>query len=183
MEIKRLEKQIQDNRLPNGRDITGERYSEAFDNLINQVPKDNEEWENWIANLSTKILPLPYPIDYLYGDVSWYKNETNISLYFNGWGAYHFQICCNKRQRHFFERFIEDYKAFKESEKGEEKLSGSLVTLRSTQLLWQQGEGKGEPWKVHKLALHCTDDARLWTAEGTVLKKSEKKRLTRRKNE
>ena len=167
VEIKRLEKQIQDNRLPNGRDITGERYSEAFDNLINQVPKDNEEWENWIANLSRKILPLPYPIDYLYGDVYWYKNDTNIYVYFNGWGDYHFQICCNKRQHHFFKRFLEDYKAFKESEKGEEKLSGSLITLRSAQLLWQQGEGKGEPWKVHKLALHCTYDARLWTAEGT----------------
>ncbi|MBX9259388.1 hypothetical protein H1Q63_36645 [Desmonostoc muscorum CCALA 125] len=168
VEIKRLENQIQDNRLPSGRDITGERYSEAFDNLMNQVPKDNKEWEDWIANLSRKISHLPYPIDYLYGDLIWYRNdESNIVVYFNGWSEYHFKICCNKRQRHFFERFLEDYKAFKGSEKGEEKLSGSLITLRSVQLLWQQGEGKGEPWKVHKLALHCTYDARLWTAEGT----------------
>ncbi|MDZ8091102.1 MAG: type V CRISPR-associated protein Cas12k [Nostoc sp. DedQUE05] len=174
-EIKRLEKQIQGNRLPSGRDITGERYSEAFDNLMNQVPKDNKEWEDWIANLSRKISHLPYPIDYLYGDPTWYKNNSgDIIIYFNGWSEYHFKICCNKRQRHFFERFLEDYKAFKESEKGEEKLSGSLITLRSAQLLWQQGEGKGEPWKVHKLALHCTYDARLWTAEGTEEVRKEK---------
>lgn len=42
-----------------------------------------------------------------------------------------------------------------------------MITLRSAQLIWQQGEGKGEPWKIHKLALHCTYNARLWTAEGT----------------
>ncbi|ODH02164.1 hypothetical protein A4S05_25395 [Nostoc sp. KVJ20] len=175
VQIKRLENQIQDNRLPSGRDITGERYSEAFGNLINQVPKNNQEWEDWIANLSKKISHLPYPIDYLYGDLSWYKNDVgNIFVYFNGWSEYHFKICCNKRQRHFFERFLEDYKAFKVSQKGEEKLSGSLITLRSAQLLWQQGEGKGEPWKVHKLALHCTYDSRLWTAEGTEEVRKEK---------
>ncbi|MEH1984876.1 type V CRISPR-associated protein Cas12k [Nostoc sp.] len=175
VQIKRLENQIQDNRLPSGRDITGERYSEAFDNLMNQVPKNNQEWEDWIANLSKKISQLPYPIDYLYGDLTWYKNDAgNIFVYFNGWSEYHFKICCNKRQRHFFERFLEDHKAFKGSEKGEEKLSGSLITLRSAQLLWQQGEGKGEPWKVHNLALHCTYDARLWTAEGTEEVRNEK---------
>ncbi len=174
-QIKRLEKQIQDNRLPSGRDITGEIYSEALDNLMNQVPKDNKEWEDWIANLSRKISHLPYPIDYLYGDLTWYKNDGgNIFVYFNGWSEYHFKVCCNKRQRHFFERFLEDHKAFKGSEKSEEKLSGSLITLRSAQLLWQQGEGKGEPWKVHKLALHCTYDARLWTAEGTEEVRKEK---------
>ena len=168
IQIKRLDNQIQNNRLPSGRDITGERYSKAFDNLINQVPKDNKEWKDWIANLSRKISHIPYPIDYLYGDLTWYKNEVNnIIVYFNGWSEYHFKICCNKRQRHFFERFLEDHKAFKGSEKSGEKLSGSLITLRSAQLLWQQGEGNGEPWKVHKLALHCTYDARLWTAEGT----------------
>ncbi|BAY18179.1 hypothetical protein NIES21_40230 [Anabaenopsis circularis NIES-21] len=53
------------------------------------------------------------------------------------------------------------------SDNEEAKLSGSLVTLRSAHLLWQQGEGKGEPWKVNKLVLHCTYDARLLTAEGT----------------
>lgn len=190
VEIKRLEKQIQDNRLPNGRDITGTTYIEAFNNLIKQVPKNHEECAIWIANLSKKISPLPYPVNYLYGDLSWYKNdEEQIFLYFNGWAKYHFQICCNKRQRHFFERFLEDYTAFKASEKSEEKLSGSLVTLRSAQLLWQQGEGKGEPWKIHKLALHCTYDARLWTAEGTeeVLKektdKAQKKVSKAEKNE
>ncbi|MEH2319974.1 type V CRISPR-associated protein Cas12k [Nostoc sp.] len=175
IQIRRLEKQIQNNRLPNGRDITGEIYNEAFDNLINQVPKNNEEYKEWIHNISKKTSNLPYPIDYLYGDLTWYKNEKgHIFVYFNGWANYHFQICCNQRQRHFFERFLEDHKAFTKKEKGKEKLSGSLFTLRSIQLLWQQGEGKGEPWKVHKLALHCTYDARLWTAEGTEEVRKEK---------
>ncbi|MEH2126919.1 type V CRISPR-associated protein Cas12k [Nostoc sp.] len=169
VQIRRLEKQIQNNRLPNGRDITGEIYDEAFDNLINQASKDNEEYKEWIDHLSKKTSNFPYPIHYLYSDFTGcYKNEKgDIFVYFNGWANYHFKICCNQRQRHFFERFLEDHKAFTKNEKGKEKLSGSLSTLRSIQLLWQQGEGKGEPWKVHKLALHCTYDARLWTAEGT----------------
>ncbi len=225
VEIKRLEKQIQNNRLPNGRDITGKTYIEAFDKLRNQVPKDNEEYAIWIANLLKKISPLPYPIHYLYGDLSWYKTEEgNIMVYFNGWKDYKFQICCNKRQRHFFERFLEDHKVFKESEKGGEKISGSLFTLRSAQLLWQQREpntvllrGKeksekaklkyaspspkpksqttsevnnsnpnsieDEPWKVYKLALHCTYDARLWTAEGTEEVRKEKTGLAQQQVE
>lgn len=121
VEIKRLEKQIRNNQLPNGRDITGTTYIEALDKLIKQVPEDNEEYAGWIANLLKKISPLPYPIDYSYGDLSWYKNDKEyICVYFNGWAKYHFQICCNKRQRHFFERFLEDHIAFKASEKGEE---------------------------------------------------------------
>ncbi|AUB36901.1 Transposase [Nostoc flagelliforme CCNUN1] len=209
VEIKRLEKQIQNTRLPNGRDITGDTYTKAFDNLINQVPKDNDECAIWIANLLNKISSLPYPIHYVYSDLTWYKTEEgNIMVYFNGWKDYKFQICCNQRQLHLFERFLEDHKVFKKSEKSGEKLSASLFTLRSVQLLWQQKEPnkvrlrrkdksekvklkyaspspkpksqnttevknsdpnriESEPWKVYKLALHCTYDARLWTAEGT----------------
>lgn len=175
IEIKRLETQIQNTRLPNGRDITGDKYSQAFEKLINQVPQDNEEFAEWMAILLKKVSSLPYPIRYSNGDLSWYKdNKGNIFVYFNGWAEYHFQICCNKRQLRFFERFLKDYKALKASDKGEEKLSGSLVTLRSAHLLWRQGEGKGEPWKVNKLALHCTYDARLWTAEGTEEVRQEK---------
>lgn len=175
VEIKRLEKQIKDNRLPNGRDITGRIYTEAFDNLVNQVPQNNEDYSDWIANFLKEISSLPYPIKYLYDDIHWYKNDENkIFVYFNGWSDYHFQICCHKRQRHFFERFLEDYKAYKASKKDKEKLSGSLITLRSVQLLWQPGEGNGEPWNVNKLALHCTYDTRLWTAEGTEEVRQEK---------
>ncbi|MDF5722712.1 MAG: type V CRISPR-associated protein Cas12k [Rhizonema sp. PD37] len=175
VEIKRLEKQIRDNRLPNGRDITGEIYIKALDNLINQVPQNNEEYANWIDNLSRKISLLPYPIDYLYSDITWYTNEEEqICVYFNGWSKYRFKICCNKRQRHFFKRFLDDYEAFTKHDKGEEKLSGSLITLRCVQLIWEQGEGKGKPWKVHKLALHCSYDTRLWTAEGTEKVREEK---------
>ncbi|GBE93159.1 arabinan synthesis protein [Nostoc cycadae WK-1] len=175
VEIKRLEEQLKNSKLPKGRDITGTKSSQAFNNLINQIPKDDEEFAEWVATFLRKISKIPYPIDYGSSDLSWGKDKKgNIFVYFNGWAKYHFQICCNKRQLHFFERFLEDYKAFKASEKGEEKLSGSLVTLRSAQLLWQQGEGKGEPWKVNKLALHCTYDARLCTAEGTEEVRQEK---------
>lgn len=81
VQIRRLEKQIQDNRLPNGRDITGKIYNEVFDNLINQVHKDNEKYKEWIDNISKKISNLPYPIDYLYGDLTWYKNEKRKFLF------------------------------------------------------------------------------------------------------
>lgn len=70
VEIKRLEKQIQNNQLPNGRDITGTIYIEALDKLIKQVPEDNEEYAGWTANLLKRISLLPYPIDYSYGDLS-----------------------------------------------------------------------------------------------------------------
>ncbi|MBD2214107.1 hypothetical protein H6G27_30205 [Nostoc linckia FACHB-104] len=56
-----------------------------------------------------------------------------------------------------------------------------MVTLRSVQLLWQKGEGAGEPWKVNKLALHCTYDARLLTAEGTEEVRQEKTDTTQKK--
>ncbi|BAY18180.1 hypothetical protein NIES21_40240 [Anabaenopsis circularis NIES-21] len=75
VEIKRLETQIQNTRLPNGRDITGAKSSQAFNNLINQVPNDDEEFAEWTATFLKKISNLPYPINYLYGDLTWYKNE------------------------------------------------------------------------------------------------------------
>lgn len=39
--------------------------------------------------------------------------------------------------------------------------------MRSGELIWQEREGKGEPWNIHQLHLHCSIDTRLWTAEGT----------------
>jgi hypothetical protein len=41
-------------------------------------------------------------------------------------------------------------------------------------LAWQEGEGKGNPWDVNRLTLHCTLDTRLWTAEGTEQVRQEK---------
>jgi hypothetical protein len=96
-----LEEQLQDNRLPHGRDIIGTTYLEPFDNLINQVPQDNEEYEYWLAEVLGDISHLPYPIDYLYGDLSLYKNDNRkIFIYFNAWSNYHFRICSNKRHLH-----------------------------------------------------------------------------------
>lgn len=121
-----MEEQLQDNRLPHGRDITGTTYLEPFDNLINQVPQDNEEYEYWLAEVLGNISHLPYPIDYLYGDLSLYKNDNRkIFIYFNGWSNYHFQICSNKRHIHLFECFLEGHKIFKESEKAEETYPGN----------------------------------------------------------
>ncbi len=121
-----MEEKLQDNRLPHGRDITGTTYLEPFDNLINQVPQDNEEYEYWLAEVLGKISHLPYPIDYLYDDLSLYKNDNSkIFVHFNAWSNYHFQICSNKRHLHLFEGFLQGHKIFKENEKAEEIYPGN----------------------------------------------------------
>lgn len=51
---------------------------------------------------------------------------------------------------------------------------GGLLTLSSALLVWRKGEGKGDPWNVNHLALHCAFDTRLMTAEGTLQVQQEK---------
>lgn len=41
-------------------------------------------------------------------------------------------------------------------------------------LTWTECQGKGDPWNVNHLSLHCTYDTRLMTAEGTLAIKQEK---------
>jgi hypothetical protein len=104
----------------------------------------------------------------------WSKNEqARICVSFNGKGIsqHTFEVFCDQRQLHWFERLAQDYKIFTQHK---EQVPAGLLTLRSARLVWQEGEGEGEPWQVHRLLLHCSVETRLWTAEGTEEVRAEK---------
>ncbi|MBW4671210.1 MAG: type V CRISPR-associated protein Cas12k [Cyanomargarita calcarea GSE-NOS-MK-12-04C] len=102
-----------------------------------------------------------------------------ICVKFNGIGEHTFEIYCDSRHLHWFQRFLSDQE-IKKSSKNQH--SSSLFTLRSGRIGWQEGKGKGVrgsaatavPWNLHHLTLHCAVDTRLWTDEGTKLVIEEK---------
>lgn len=99
------------------------------------------------------------------------KYQERICVHFNGLSDLMFEIYCDSRHLHWFKRFLEDQKIKKNSKN---QHSSSLFTLRSGRIAWQSAEGKGKPWNVNRLTLHCCVDTRLWTAEGTKLVAEEK---------
>ncbi|MCY7320906.1 MAG: type V CRISPR-associated protein Cas12k [Phormidesmis sp. CAN_BIN36] len=189
-EIERLAIQISA-RLPKGRDLTGEKFLQTLEIATKQVPKNDAQMREWHAKLLTRTKLLPYPI--VYGsstDVFWGKTaKGRIIVNFNGltkyfqaidpgikeWlkvkHGYPFQLYCDRRQLPFFQRFVEDWQIYQANK---DTYPAGLLTLSSATLAWREGEGKGEPWNVNHLALHCTFDTRLMTAEGTLAVQHEK---------
>ena len=49
-----------------------------------------------------------------------------------------------------------------------------MLALRSSRIIWQEGKGKGKPWNINKLTLHCSVDTLLLTAKGTDLIRQKK---------
>jgi hypothetical protein len=172
IEIERLKKQLK-SRIPKGRDLTGEKWLEALETAIHKIPQDEDEAKALQAALMRKSPSVPFPINYASStDLTWFKNEKGrICVQFNGLAKYPFEIYCNRRQLHWFERFLEDWQIHHDNK---EQYSTALFTLCSARLVWLEGKGKGEPWNVHRLILHCSVDTRAWTAEGTELLRSEK---------
>lgn len=84
---------------------------------------------------------------------------------------YLFRLYCDQRQLPFFKRFSADWQTYKANQK---TYPASLLTLRSAMLAWRPGKGKGHPWDVNQLALYCSFDTRLMTAEGTLEVQQEK---------
>jgi hypothetical protein len=100
------------------------------------------------------------------------KNQKGrLCVEFNGLSEYTFEVYCDKRQLHWFQRFLEDQQIKRDSKN---QHSSSLFTLRSGRIAWQEQEGKGDPWNVHRLTLYCSIDTRLWTQEGTEQVREEK---------
>jgi hypothetical protein len=128
---------------------------------------------------------LPYPI--IYGsstDVFWGKTangriavsfiginkylkaaDPDIKEWFKTNKEYLFQLYCDQRQLPFFRRFLDDWQVYQANKA---TYPAGLLTLSSAMLAWREGEGKGEPWHVNHLALYCSFDTRLMTAEGTL---------------
>lgn len=137
------------------------------------VPKDNAEAKRWQDILLTRSSSLPFPLVFETNeDLVWSKNEKGrLYVHFNGLSDLTFEVYCDSRQLHWFQRFLEDQQT---KRKSKHQHSSGLFTLRNGRLAWQEGEGKGKPWNLHYLTLYCCVDNRLWTAEGTEQVRQEK---------
>jgi IS605 OrfB family transposase len=178
-------------RLPKGRDLTGAEFLQTLEIATHQISENVIQAREWDAKLLTRPASLPYPI--IFGssiDVRWGKTtKGRISVSFNGIDKYlkaadpdlkewfkvnkehPFQLYCDRRQLPLFQRFLEDWQAYKANE---DTYPAGLLTLSSAMLTWKECEGKGDPWNVNRLSLHCTYDTRLMTAEGTIAIQQEK---------
>ena len=174
IKIERLKEQIEGSH-PHGRDLTGEQWLETLITAAITVPKDNKEARAWQDVLLTKSKSLPFPVTFETNeDLKWHKNETGrLCVRFNGLSEHIFQIYCDRRQLHWFQRFLEDQQIKK---KGKNSHSSGLFTLRSAKLAWKEDKKKntGQPWNDNRLVLFCTVDTRFWSAEGTQIARKEK---------
>ncbi|PPJ64077.1 type V CRISPR-associated protein Cas12k [Cuspidothrix issatschenkoi] len=160
-------------RIPKGRDLTDTLRLETLFNATQTVPENETEAKLWQNILLRKSSQVPFPVAYETNeDLVWFKNQFGrICVKFSGLSEHTFQIYCDSRQLHWFQRFLEDQQIKKDSKN---QHSSALFTLRSGRISWQEGQGKGEPWNIHHLTLYCSVDTRLWTEEGTNLVKEEK---------
>lgn len=165
IEIERLKDQLQ-SRIPKGRDLTGEEWLETLEIATANVPQNEKEAKAWQAALLRKSANVPFPVAYESNeDMTWLKNDKGrLFVRFNGLGTLTFEIYCDKRHLHYFNRFLEDQKIKRNSKN---QLSSSLFTLRSGRIAWLPRKQQGEPWKVNQLHLYCALDTRMLTIEGT----------------
>jgi len=172
IQIQRLTKKLA-SKMPQGRDLTHSRWLETLAIATTTVPQDEDEAKHWQNKLLTKPKPVPFPLVFETNeDMVWSKNQKGrLCLHFNGLSDMTFEVHCDRRQLHWFQRFLEDQETKRNNK---DQHSSGLFTLRNGRLAWQEGEGKGEPWNVHHLILHCCVDTRLWTAEGTEQVRVEK---------
>jgi hypothetical protein len=168
-QVKRLTQQLE-NRLPQGRDLTGERFLSTLELATKNVPVDNAEASKWQSQLLKRPDLVPFPIVLESNmDLKWFKEET-IGLHIEGLSEHEFKIGCGQRQLHYFQQFLFDYQTMLSSKK---QHTSSLFLLRSAKLIWKPVKGDGEPWNDCQLYLSCTLDTRLLTAEGTELVKKD----------
>ena len=172
IQIQRLTEKLT-SRMPKGRDLTNAKWLETLFIARTTVPEDNAEAKRWQNILLTRPSSLPFPLVFETNeDMVWSKNQKGrLCVHFNGLSDLSFEIYCDNRQLHWFQRFLEDQQTKRQSKN---QHSSSLFTLRNGHLVWQKGEGKGEPWNLNRLALYCCVDDRLWTSEGTEQVRQEK---------
>jgi hypothetical protein len=170
-QIKSLTQQLE-NRLPQGRDLTGERFLTTLESATIDDPVDNAEFSRWQSQLLERPDLVPFPIVLESNmDLMWFSTEQGkIGLHIGGLSEHEFTIGCGQRQLHYFQRFLSDYQTMLASKR---QHTSSLFLLRSAKLIWVPREARGEPWNVYQLYLSCTLDTRLLTAEGTELVKQE----------
>lgn len=170
--IQRLTDQLE-GRMPKGRDLTGQKWLETLATATTTVPRDETEARRWQDRLLTQPSSLPFPVAFETNeDMVWSKDHKGrLCIQFNGFREHVFEVYCDRRQLHWFQRFLEDQQTKRDSK---DQHSSSLFTLRSGRISWKAGEGKGYPWNIHRLTLFCTVDSRLWSSEGTEQVRQEK---------
>ncbi|MDZ8069387.1 MAG: type V CRISPR-associated protein Cas12k [Nostoc sp. DedQUE08] len=172
IQIQRLTEKLT-SRIPKGRDLTNGRWLETLLTATTTVPEDNTEAKRQQDILLSRSSSVPFPLVYETNeDLVWSTNEKGrLCVHFNGLSDLTFEVYCDRRQLHWFKRFLEDQQTKRQSKN---QHSSGLFTLRNGRLAWQEGEGKGEPWNLNHLTLYCCVDNRLWTAEGTEQVRQEK---------
>ena len=174
--IERLTKKL-NGKAPQGRDLTGQKWLDTLVVASTHVPQNDAQAKLWQNILLTKLKLVPYPINFLSNeDTKWNKKDKDrFTVRFNGLekyiGKHCFQIYCDKRQLSLFRLFYDEQELKKQSNNSH---SGALLALRSSRIIWQEGKGKGKPWNVNHLTLHCTVDTLLLTTEGTDLIRKKK---------
>jgi hypothetical protein len=170
-QIKSLTQQLE-NRLPQGRDLTGEIFLNTLESATVNDPVNNAEFSRWQSQLLERPALVPFPVVLESNmDLMWFSTEQGkIGLHIGGLSEHEFTIGCGQRQLHYFQRFLSDYQTMLASKR---QHTSSLFLLRSAKLIWVPREARGEPWNVYQLYLSCTLDTRLLTAEGTELVKQE----------
>jgi hypothetical protein len=142
-QVNRLTQQLE-NRLPQGRDLTGEKFLKTLEAATKNVPIDNAEASRWQSQLLKRPNLVPFPIVLESNmDLMWFSNpQGKIGLHVGGISEYEFTIGCGQRQLHYFQRFLSDYQTMLAS--GRQHTS-SLFLLRSAKLIWVPRKDKGEP--------------------------------------
>lgn len=164
--IKRLSKQLE-NSIPKGRELTRDKWYQTLEIAATRIPESEEIAHKWQDILITDPDLVPLPITFgTNEDLRWSKDvKGRLCVRFNGLTGLEFKIYCDNRQLHWFQRFYQDQETKRASKN---QHSSALFTLRSAQIIWIPEEGKGNPWDINHLALHCSIDTRLATEEGTT---------------
>jgi hypothetical protein len=164
--LERLMNTFQNTRVPRGRHLSWHTWIEALDRATSHVPENEEQAADWQARLLTKPAILPFPVNYETNeDLHWSLNSKGrLCVSFNGLSEHSFEVYCDQRDLHWFNRFLEDQETKKASKN---QHSSSLFSLRSGRIAWQEGKGVAEHWVVHRLVLSCSVETDTWTQEGT----------------
>jgi IS605 OrfB family transposase len=164
IEIQRLEQQLHMT-LPKGRDLSSDRWLDALARASKLILTP-EEFVSVQANLLKNNKIVPFTVLFNSNtNLIWFKNnKERICVKFSGLSQYPFEVRCDQRQLHWFQRFLVDYENYLSHRK---QLTTGLFSLRSAFLIWKEGKGKGNPWEIHRLSLHCSVETLLWSAEGT----------------
>jgi len=167
-------------RRPVGRTLTDDAYLRALTAMIEALPADEVEARFWQDALLRAPDPLPFPLHQRdNGAMRWSRDASGrIRVRISGLAGDRFAVYGDRRQMHWFGRFVEDQRIQREG-----RHSSALFTLRSAHLAWQvraaaavdrMGDRGDNPWERYGLTLFCTVDARLWTREGTEAVRREK---------